>query len=216
MPPPAVIASLIARNLVPAFGILFLGWSAGNILVLYFVDTLLSMAVVILLIARHITGLGKPGEAGRPLRGPLDWARAAAGALLGAGLISVPLGVPVLIVLLQFDWSLADALADRGFLIGLALQVGASISGCIQAHRDLLARTDDERVLKHRAAFVVARWIVVVVAAIVGPFGVLGPWLGGALLVLVYAAATVYFEVLPGRALRFLNPKEAAADRRNR
>jgi len=106
---PANIASLIARNLVPAVGVLFLGWSAGNLLVLYYLDTILSAAVVMLLIARHITGLGKAGQRRRPLEGPLNW-------------------------------------------------------------------------------------------------------IGGTLIVLVYAGATVYFELFPDRALAWLNPKESKPD----
>ena len=42
--------------------------------------------------------------------------------------------------------------------------------------------------------------------------GFLGPWIGGTLVVLVYAGATVYFELFPDRALMWLNPKEARAD----
>ena len=210
--PPTVIASLITRNLVPAVGVLFLGWLAGNLLVLYYLDTILTLAVVIVLIARHVTGLGKPGQGGRPLTGALDWIRASLGAMLGAVLISLPLGVPLFILLAQFDWSMSAALADRSFLTGLALQVGGSVWGCVEAHRELSAIDDDERVLKHRAAFVVARWLLVVIAAITGVFGLLGPWIGGTLMVLVYAGATVYFELLPDRALQWLNPKEARAD----
>lgn len=45
--PPAV-ASLIARNLVPIGGVIFLGWSAPNLLAPYFVDTTLSLAAVLL------------------------------------------------------------------------------------------------------------------------------------------------------------------------
>jgi hypothetical protein len=209
---PANVASLIARNLVPAVGVLLLGWSAGNLLVLYYLDTILSFAVVVLLVARHVTGLGKPGERGRPLQGPLDWIKASLGSLLAAVLICLPLGVPLVWTLAAFDWSLSTALVDRSFLTGLALQFGGSVYGGIQAHRDLLARTDDERVLKHRAAFIIARWLVVLAVAFTGFIGFLGPWIGGTLIVLVYAGATVYFELFPDRALAWLNPKEARGD----
>jgi len=209
---PASIASLIARNLVPAAGVSFLGWSAGNLLGLYYLDTILSFAVVVLVVARHVTGLGKPGVRGRPLQGPLDWIKASFGSLLAAVLICLPLCVPLVWTLAAFDWSISAALVDRSFLTGLALQAGGSIYGGLQAHRDLLARTDDERVLKHRAAFIVARWLVVLAVAFTGFIGFLGPWIGGTLIVLVYAGATVYFELFPDRALAWLNPKEARAD----
>jgi hypothetical protein len=43
---PPAIASLISRNLVPVAGVLFLGWSAANLLLLYYIDTVLEFAVV--------------------------------------------------------------------------------------------------------------------------------------------------------------------------
>jgi hypothetical protein len=164
---------------------------------------------VVLLIARHVTGLGKAGERGRPMSGSLDWVRAAAGALLGAVLIGLPLGVPLFIMLAQFDWPIATAVADRTFATGVAVQAAGSAYGCVQAHRELLARDDDEHVLKHRAAFVVGRWMVVLVAAMTGLAALFGPRFGGALVVLAYAGATVYFELYPERALQWLNPREA-------
>jgi hypothetical protein len=211
---PTRIASLVARNLVPVAGVLFLGWSAPNLLILYYLDTILAFAVVVLLVARHVTGLGKPEERGRPLEGPLDWIRTGCGALLGSLLICLPLGVPLFMLLAEFGWSASAALAERSILVALAAQIVGSITGCVQAHRDLLARDDDERVLKYRAAFVVARWLAVLIASAMGLVGFLGPWIGGTLVVLVYAGATVYFELFPDRALRWLNPKEALADAR--
>lgn len=210
--PTAAVVLLVARNIVPVVGVLFLGWSATNLLLLYYIDTALAFAAVILLVARHVTGLGKAGERGRPMKGPLDWLRASVGAMLGAVLVFLPLGVPLAMLFAQFDWSASAVLGDRSFLIGLGMQVAGSVAGCVEAHRDLLARDDDERVLKHRGAFIVARWLVVLVAAMTGFAGVLGAWIGGALMVLVYAGATIYFELLPDRALLWLNPKEARAD----
>ena len=209
---PPAIASLISRNLVPVAGVIFLGWSAPNLLLLYFIDTVLEFAVVILLVVRHVTGMGKPEDAPRPIRGPGDWLRSGFGALLGALLVCLPLGVPLFILLAEFNWSVSSVLADRSFLIGLGLQVAGSAAGCVRAHRDLLARDDDERLLKRRVAFLIARWMVVVIAAFTGVAAILGPWIGGALMVLVYAGTTVYFELLPDRALQWLNPKEARAD----
>jgi uncharacterized membrane protein YczE len=156
--------------------------------------------------------MGKPDEPGRPVNGPGDWLRTGLGALLGALLFCLPLGVPLFILLAEFNWSVSSALADRSFVTGVGLQLVGSAAGCVQAHRDLLARDDDERVLKRRAAFLVARWMVVVVAAFTGLAAILGPRIGGALMVLVYAGATVYFEMLPDRALQWLNPKEARGD----
>ena len=38
-PTPLDYANAVARNVVPLAGILFLGWSAANVLILYFVVT---------------------------------------------------------------------------------------------------------------------------------------------------------------------------------
>ncbi|MFO1399467.1 MAG: hypothetical protein U1F48_20650 [Burkholderiales bacterium] len=208
---PAAIASLVARHLVAPFGVLFLGWSATNLLILYYLDTVLEFAVLIVLVGRHVTGIGPAGAPTRPFHGPADWVCMSVAALFAAVLIGIPLGVPVMLVAGAFDVSWAELL-DRTFLWALAAQAIASVSGAVQAHRMLLARSDDEHVLKHRAAFVFGRWLVVVMAIAIVPVSLLGRWLGGALLVAIYAGASVYFELFPGRALRWLNPKEARAD----
>ncbi len=43
---PVEIANTVARNIVPLAGIVFLGWSAPTVLVLYFADTMFAMAVM--------------------------------------------------------------------------------------------------------------------------------------------------------------------------
>ena len=55
---PLQVLSLVARNLVPVAGVLFLGWSAPDLLVLYFVDTVLAIASLLLLVAVCLTGIG--------------------------------------------------------------------------------------------------------------------------------------------------------------
>lgn len=202
--PPGTLIGLVARNLAPAIGVLAFGWSASNLLVLYYVDTVLAIAVLVLLIARHVTGLGPVGRRGRPMRGVADWTRASAGALLAALLIGLPLAVPLVMLLAQFDWPPAAALADPRFVQGLVLQGVGSVVGAVQVHRALLARDDDEAVLKRRALFVFARWLAVLVVALAVPAGLLGPRFGGACVVLAYAIASVAFEQRPEWAARWL------------
>ena len=52
---PIGIAQIVARNITPLVGILFFDWSASNVLILYFVDTLLSIAVIFAGLARSFT-----------------------------------------------------------------------------------------------------------------------------------------------------------------
>jgi Family of unknown function (DUF6498) len=209
---PSQIASLVARNLVPIAGVLLLGWSASDLLVLYFLDTVLAIASLLLLIAVYLTGIGDLKRA-RPFAGGFDWIRVGAMSLLGALLIGLPLGVPLYILLSDFDWSPIVAFASRSFMVAMAMQAFISAMDCIRAVRELAGRGDVNRVLMHRTAFVVARWGVVLIAAMTGLPGALGAKLGGIIVLLVYAGATVYFEIFPNRAIAVLNPKEDRAER---
>jgi hypothetical protein len=206
---PADVTSIVCRNLVPVAGVLLLGWSAPNLLALYYVDTLFALAALLLLVMAHVTGFDGRGAA-RVSAGL--WARGAAGAVLGALVIGVALGVPLFMVLAEYRWSPTAALVDSGFATGLAIQAMVSAWQFVQAHRELDVRTDDVRVLKRRTGFLFARWMALLIAAMTGLPGVLGPRIGGFLLVAVYAGASVYFERFPDRGLAWLNPKAAGVD----
>jgi hypothetical protein len=205
----ADIASIVSRNIVPLAGLLVFGWSAPNLLALYFVDMLFSLASLLLLVMAHVTGLD--GRGVRPAT-TVKWVRGAAAALVAAALIGAPLGAPLFIVLAEYGWSPVAAWQQPDFRAGLAMQAVASAWQFVQTHRDLDVRTDDEQVLKRQAGFVFARWFVLLIAAMNGLSGLLGPRIGGFLLVAVYAGASVYFELFPERGLAWLNPKEAAKD----
>lgn len=199
---PAALASLVAANIVPLAGILFLGWSPASLLVLYFVDTFLSLGGVVLLVAAHVTG----NDHGRRFRGWKDWAKACAGlAVLGA-IMAFPLALPVLFVLGGDIGALAG---DRAFLPALAWQLAMSCWLVVRHHRALALRSDDDRVLARRAFFLVARWVVMFMATVTGAFALLGPRWGGFVMVAIYAGASVYFELFPERAERLLRGRNA-------
>ncbi|MFO1412651.1 MAG: hypothetical protein U1F10_01815 [Burkholderiales bacterium] len=210
---PAGIASLLARNLIAPIGVLFFAWSATNLLILYYLDTVLEFAVLMLLIGRHVTGIGPAGSTTRPFEGPADWIKMGAASLVLAIIIGLPLGAPLFILLSNYQFSWEEVL-NSTFMGALASQAAASLFGAYQAHQMLLARSDDEHVLKHRVAFVFGRWLVMCFAAAFVPAWLLGRRFGGFVLVAIYAGTSIYFELFPGRALRWLNPKEAAADER--
>lgn len=201
---PAALASLIAANLAPLVAIIVLGWSPLSILVLYFVDTFLGLGVVVLLVMTHVTG----NEHGKPLCGWKDWTKAAIGlAILGA-IFALPLSVPLWIVG-------GDALAEElvrpgnGLAYAILAQSAMSALAAARMHRVLKSREDDDRILARRALFLVARWLTMTMAMITGALALLGPRIGGAVLVAIYGGASVYFELFPGRAERFVRGREA-------
>lgn len=205
---PLQLLSLVTRNLVPLGGALFLGWSVTGLLVLYFIDTLLAIAALLWLVMAHITGMGE-GK-GMPSRW-LDWINLALGALFGAALFALPLGIPLYILLEQVGTGYAALLADPAFRTGLGFQMLASLQMLLGAHRELKQRDDDDAYLKRRVQFVIGRWVVVIMAAMTGFPGLLGPYLGGLILLLVYAVASVYMELFPERVEAWLTPRKAVS-----
>ena len=201
---PAALASLVAANLAPLVGIIVLGWSPLSVLVLYFVDTFFGFGVVMLLVMTHVTG----NEQGGPLSGWKDWAKALGGlAFLGA-IFALPLSIPLWIV---GGDALVEELArpDNGLAYAIAAQAAMSALAAARMHRVLKAREDDDRILARRALFLAARWMTMFVAMVTGFVPLLGPVIGGFVLVSIYGGASIYFELFPERAERFVRGRDA-------
>jgi len=63
---PIAIGQIVARNVVPIVGVIAFGWSAVNVLLLYFVDTMLSMGVMFAGLASYFSREStEPGLAAR-------------------------------------------------------------------------------------------------------------------------------------------------------
>ena len=201
---PDALATLIAVNATPLAGILLLGWSPAAVLISYFVDTFLGFGALVLLVMIHVTG----DDRGRPIRGWRDWTKAGVAlAFLGA-IFGFPLALPLWMTL--GDDARAWALfSDRGFLAALGVQCVMSGWAVLRLHRDLAARHDDERVLAGRLFVLAARWGALFIAMITGLTSLLGTTLGAFVLVAIYAGASVYFELCPDCAQRFVRGKTA-------
>lgn len=202
---PSSLATLVAANLAPVIGILLLGWSPIAILVLYFVDTLLSLGVVLLLVMLHITGNAK----GRPLSGVKDWAQAVVSFIILGGIFGLPLSLPLWFIGPEHIAAEFER-PGSGLAYGVLLQVLMSALSAVRMHRELQARSDDDRLLARRTLFLVARWITVFMALTFGVVGLLGPRWGAFVLVAIYGGASVYFELFPDRAERFVRGANAA------
>lgn len=98
------IVFVILRNLIPIFGVLFLGWSAQNLIVLYFVDTLGAMWALITALALHFQAASAA---------PTFFTRLGNyAAMLFAGaftvaFLAIPLGMPLLIYSMMTEWDCA-------------------------------------------------------------------------------------------------------------
>lgn len=137
-PTPLDLANAVVRNLVPLGGILFLGWSAINVLIVYFLDTMLAMAVMFAGLTRHF--MPPPKDDGVAARINAE-AGCVAVALFLAAFIAVPLGMPVIFVGAMSDVSLGALFADESFRVGLVLQAIAAFWSCHGLYRALRTHT---------------------------------------------------------------------------
>ncbi|MCC6195249.1 MAG: hypothetical protein IT518_12335 [Burkholderiales bacterium] len=197
-PSPLDIAQTVARNLVPLGGILFLGWSADNVLLLYLVDTMLAMGVMFAGLARHFAPpTNQPGMAAR-ISAEFGYV---AVALFLAAFISIPLGMPVYIILAASDVSVSELFSDPAFRGGLVMQAIAAFWSGWSLYRALATHTPEELRLKRRFSLVFLRWVAVLMVAFSGFVLVLGKF-ASFVLVAVYAAASIMIDVAPDKFLR--------------
>ncbi len=195
---PLDYANAVARNIVPLAGIVLLGWSAPTVLVLYFVDTLLAMAVMFAGLARHF--LPPPTREGWAARANAEVGYVGA-ALLIAAMFAIPLGVPLIFVFAgsNADWKVL--LADPQLRAGLMLQAIAAFWSGRDLYRALRVHTPDELRLKRRFALVFLRWMALLMFVYLGIGFFFGPY-GALFYVAVYIAATIVTEIAPDRFLK--------------
>ena len=196
---PLIIAQAIIRNMVPLVGILAFHWPAGNVLLLYLLDTLLSMAVIIAGLASSLT----PPPAGE---GAPSWINAEAGyvaaGLFAAALIGIPLGMPVGIMLAASDFSFRMAFEDPSLRGGALVQAIVALWSYVALYRALRTHSPTQLRLRVRFTLVFMRWMVVVMAT----YFILDilPPSEFVLLVLVvaYVGGSIAAEIAPDRFLR--------------
>ena len=203
------IAQMLARNIVPLVGILVFHWSAGNVLLLYLLDTLLSMAVLLGGGASALTPPPKGQDAASWINAAVSIARG----LVAAVLMCIPLGIPVSI-LPEAGFSFRDALHDSSLWKGAIIQTVLALWSYVGLYRALRTHSLNELRLGRRFMLVLMRWILVVMAS----YAVLAILPPGKvvllLLVVAYIVGSIAAETWPDLFLRAMpggeeNLKEA-------
>lgn len=204
--PALVVAQVVARNIVPLAGILFLGWNAQNVLIVYFADTILTFAV---LFAGALRSFAPPIEND-------GWAARINGevGMIGGGLfLAVVIGIPLLVFLFfmlggRFDWR--AAIDDPALRIGLVWQCIAAFWSYIGLYRALRYATADQLRLKRRFSLVFLRWMALVIVAAFGVGFLLGSY-GALVFVAIYIGVSIWAEIAPDRFLRAMpgGPEDA-------
>jgi len=203
---PQALVNLVLRNAVPLVGIVFFHWSAQNLLLLYFVDTLLAIGVIVAgFLYSQFPAEEIPDFSSR-LSTIVGYAAVAA---FIVAIMAVPLGMPIFILVFGVgDASFTDLMHDPGFRVGLGLQAVASLV----SFRDLVVAlrryTPEQLALKRRFALVFLRWVGLLMAAYLPITWALGRF-GALLLVAVYVTITIYAEVRPDQFLAAFGDPDA-------
>jgi hypothetical protein len=197
-PNPLAIADAVVRNVVPLAGIMFFGWSAANVLILYFVDTMLAIAVIFAGLMRHLMPPPKDDGWAARINAEVGYV---GGALVIIVVFMVPLGVPLVFMLAGSDVDWRDIIADPAFRSGLVLQAIVAFWSCRTLYRALQTHTPEQLRIKRQFTLVFLRWMAVIMSTYMGIAFLLGR-LAPLFFVAVYTAATIWIEVAPDRFLR--------------
>lgn len=207
------VGGVVARALIPILGVLFLHWSAGNLLIVYFADTLASFFSVSVLAVGRLYGVEEESGPAWYRRLSSGMQLAASGAMLTLIIALVPFGFLLFMLLVEdFEWRFA--LHDRDLWIGVAAQFCAAVTLLLREYRRIEAAADADRLIRARFGLVFVRWVFVCVVFIASA-GILQPQHGGLLaaifsfvLVLAYALATIVMELQPGRLLQWFGGRD--------
>ena len=198
----------VTRNAVGVVGVLFLGWAAPTLVVLYFADTLAGMWPVFAAVGFKLSNADPRQGGGAVLEGALT---ATAVGLFLVAVVAVPLGIPVVMLLGASSVTWRQLSADPTLATGVGV---VALTGLVGAVRHVFAlaegRAGDASV-KQVFAILVTRWVLVLIAIynlgfILGRFGLYA-------IVLAYAAASVWSELEPERFARLIPDRRPDAAR---
>ena len=137
------VGGVVMRALIPILGVLFLHWSAGNLLIVYFADTLASFFSVSVLAVGRLSGVDKESGPAWYRRLSTGAQLAGSGAMLAVILALVPFGFLLFMLLVEdFEWRFA--LHDRDLWIGVAAQFCAAVTLLLREYRRIEANANEE------------------------------------------------------------------------
>jgi hypothetical protein len=196
---PLAIVQVVVRNIVPLVGILAFHWSTANVLILYLLDTLLSIGVIIAgLMSSFAPAPDDEGVAGKINAG----AGYVLAGLFVAAFMGIPLGMPIGIMLAINDFSFREAFNDSSLRVGALVQAVLALWSYVGLYRALRTTSPAQLKLYQRFALVFMRWIVVIMVTYF-IVDILPPSeLVLLLLVVAYVVASIFAEINPDRFLR--------------
>jgi hypothetical protein len=188
------VAEVVLRNMIGVVGVVFLGWSAQTLIVLYFFDTMGGIMSIFAALMLEYFGMPENTLGNRLFN--LGTALALSAFL--AAFIAIPIGFPVLIMTLMSSWSFKDALTQPGFVYGVLAILGMTLLSTLYwSMRIDMEGQRGERALKREFNLLFGRWLFVVFA-VYTPLVVFFQF-GPLIIVIIYAVVSVYTELYPER-----------------
>ena len=184
---------VVSRNAIGLAGLVFFGWSAASLTVLYFVDTLAGMGACFAAVGFKLSNADPRRGVGTVVEGALTGLGVAA---FLVAVVAIPLGMP-LVVLLGPRGAWREVQADPTLAGGIAL---IALSGLVTAVRHvfaLAAGRAGEASVKQAFAILMTRWALVLIA--IYTLGVPLGRFGLVVVVLAYAGASAWSELEPER-----------------
>lgn len=197
----------VVRNGVGIVGILFFGWSASTLVVLYFADTLAGMWAVFAAVGFKLSNVDPRQGFWAVAEGAVS---AMAVATFLAAFVAVPLGIPVVILFGASGVAWRQVAGDSTLTTGIGVIALTALAGAVRHVFTLAEGRTGDGMVKQAFAIQITRWIFVLLA-IYNLAGLLGRP-GLYLVVLVYAAASAWSELTPDRFARLFpdrRPPEA-------
>jgi hypothetical protein len=188
------LALAVARNLVGIVGVLFFGWSASTLVVLYFADTLAGMWAVFAAVGFKLSNADPRQGLGTVAEGALS---ATAVGLFLVAVVAVPLGIPVVMLLGASGVTWRQVTTDPTLATGIGVIALTGLVGAVRHVFALAGGRAGDVAVKHTFAILMTRWVLVLLAvytlgSVLGRFGLY-------VIVAVYAAASTWSELEPER-----------------
>ena len=173
------LGGIALRNAVPVAGMIVSGFRAGEIVLLYYVDTLASIATVFALIMMYVKGMGVDPEK------PLGAVNIVFSTAFITAIFAVVCAIPLVVAAATdgIDWS------SEQLRVALLVQLLFASTGFLTMSREMRVAPDRDARLKARFAYVFVRWIAVFAVCTTIPWA--------PLLVLTYVVASVWLEIKP-------------------
>jgi len=195
---------VIARNIIPVIGVLFLGWSAVNLVLLYFVDTLGGMWALIAALLTQYYG-GWTTLPWKTRFGNLLWVLGLSFFLIA--FFAIPLGVPVLILTQIQAYDVRAAFDDTGFVFGLVSIAMLALVSMFRHVIHLQQTSAEDKWVRNEFGLLFVRWTVMIF--LIFTLGAFAFQFASVLLILGYAIVLVISELYPQRFLAAFDKKSA-------